>query len=120
MLQQNRVTPNRGKMKLAIRTPGMLPHVVRDLSDGELNKHTKFTATIAEARNRLSLFRMLDTNYHELRKLLDELLSATIPEKEPQPPRKTVKIPCGIRVEDYIRGILDSTGEVILSEFACR
>ncbi len=47
----------------------------RDLTAEELNQHTAFTSSLAEARNRLSLFRMLARNYTEWRQYLNRLLS---------------------------------------------
>lgn len=48
----------------------------RDLSPAELEKHTEFTRSITEARERLSLFRMLDRNYSDWRNYLNRILSA--------------------------------------------
>lgn len=49
--------------------------VVRDLTPDELEAHRSHTKVVMEARNRLALFRMLETNYREFRGFVDELLT---------------------------------------------
>lgn len=53
---------------------------LRDLTGVEMEQHATFTPFCAEARERLSLFRMLDRNYSEWRAYLDRLLSSTFKE----------------------------------------
>lgn len=48
----------------------------RELTKAEKDLHKKFTPVVIEARNRLSLFRMLVRNYAEWRNYLDLILSA--------------------------------------------
>ncbi len=49
--------------------------VIRDLTTEELEAHKNHTKIFAEARNRLSLFRMLETNYQEFRQFITTLVS---------------------------------------------
>jgi len=48
----------------------------RDLTPAEVSLHTKYTRCLTEARERLSLFRMLDRNYADWRNYLNRLLAA--------------------------------------------
>jgi len=50
--------------------------VIRELTPDELSKHTEFTPVCVEARNRLTLFRLLDRNYQDWKAYLRKLLSA--------------------------------------------
>jgi len=52
----------------------------RDLTPAELKQHRKLSPFVIEARERLSLFRILDRNYSEWRSYLDRLLSSTFKE----------------------------------------
>lgn len=47
----------------------------RDLTPAEVEQHKTFTRYLTEARERLSLFRMLDRNYSDWRNYLNRLLS---------------------------------------------
>lgn len=49
--------------------------VLRDLRDAELAKHNQYSATVAEASNRLKLFRILDRNFRQWSDYLNTLLS---------------------------------------------
>jgi hypothetical protein len=53
---------------------------LRDLTEGEMEQHAKFTPFLTEARNRLALFRMLDRNYADWKAYLNRLLSSTFKE----------------------------------------
>jgi hypothetical protein len=48
----------------------------RDLTSEEVEQHRAFTRCLTEARERLSLFRMLNRNYSDWRNYLNRLLSA--------------------------------------------
>jgi hypothetical protein len=54
--------------------------LIRELRSEEIGRHAKFTPMVAEARQRLSLFRMLDRNYREWKRYLNRLLSADFKE----------------------------------------
>jgi len=54
--------------------------IMRDLSPSEIENHERLGAFVIEARNRLSLFRMLARNYAEWRKYLNSMLSIPGPE----------------------------------------
>lgn len=56
--------------------------VIRDLTLTEVETHTLHTKIISEARNRLALFRMLERNYQEFQKFVNQLLSANWVEKD--------------------------------------
>src|SRR6266446_7577346 len=49
--------------------------VFRDLRDAEFAKHNQYTSVVAEARNRLKLFRILDHNFRQWSDYLNTLLS---------------------------------------------
>jgi hypothetical protein len=49
--------------------------VIRDLTGDEIDTNQKYTPIIAEARNRLLLFRILDNNFKAWRQFLEEVLS---------------------------------------------
>ena len=49
--------------------------VIRDLTAEELETHKGHTKVVTEARNRLALFRMLEKNYQEFRRFIDDLTS---------------------------------------------
>jgi len=49
-------------------------HDFRDLTAEELKQHALFKPVVAEARNRLALFRVLDENYHDWADYLQSLL----------------------------------------------
>jgi hypothetical protein len=49
--------------------------VFRDLGDDELAKHDQYTPAVAEAHNRLKLFRILDHNFRQWSDYLNTLLS---------------------------------------------
>ena len=48
---------------------------VRDLQGTEDSSHSRYTPIVAEARNRLSLFRILHRNFLEWRSFVDDLLN---------------------------------------------
>ncbi|WAC20915.1 hypothetical protein OVA24_05910 [Luteolibacter sp. SL250] len=68
-------------MKLALRNiqRGRFEEI-RPLRSDEIEQHKEFTKGVSEARNRLSLFRMLEANYRQLRDYLDTLLCKTAEE----------------------------------------
>lgn len=49
--------------------------VIRDLSPDEISQNQKYTPIIAEARNRLMLFRILEKNFKEWQDYLKEILN---------------------------------------------
>lgn len=49
--------------------------VIRDLTAEELETHKNHTKVVTEARNRLALFRMLERNYQDFRRFIDDLAS---------------------------------------------
>src|SRR6266481_1888758 len=53
----------------------------RDLTRAEIEQHETLSLFVFEARERLSLFRMLDRNYSEWRTYLNQLLSTTFKEE---------------------------------------
>jgi hypothetical protein len=63
-------------MKLGLyNAPRRKIDVIRDLTPDEISEDKKYTPIIAEARNRLLLFRILDKNYKAWRDYLDEIVS---------------------------------------------
>lgn len=69
-------------MKLGLHNEGRSHlEVIRDLTPEELAIHNGHTKVVSEARNRLALFRMLDTNYREFRAFVDQLLTANRPDQ---------------------------------------
>jgi hypothetical protein len=55
---------------------------VRDLQSHEMSLHSRYTPIVAEARNRLSLFRILHRNFLEWRSFIDDLLNPKTKEKD--------------------------------------
>lgn len=55
---------------------------VRDLTADEITSHDNFTKPLAEARNRLCLFLILQRNFQEWRSFIDDLLNPTTKEPE--------------------------------------
>ena len=55
--------------------------IIRDLTSEELAIHNGHKKVVSEARNRLALFRMLETNYREFRAFVDQLLTANRPDQ---------------------------------------
>jgi hypothetical protein len=63
-------------MKLGLyNAPRQKLDVIRDLSPDEINENEKYRPIIAEARNRLVLFRILGKNYKEWQDYLKEILN---------------------------------------------
>ncbi len=56
--------------------------IVRELTSQEIELNQKFTPVFAEARQRLSLFRILDKNYMAWRSFINQLLSANFKEED--------------------------------------
>ena len=55
---------------------------VRDLQGTEMSSHSRYTPIVAEARNRLSLFRILHRNFLEWRSFVDDMLNPKTKEKD--------------------------------------
>lgn len=70
------------KMKLGLHNQERSHlEIIRDLTPEELDIHDGHKKVVSEARNRLALFRMLETNYREFRAFVDQLLTASRPDQ---------------------------------------